>query len=279
MPGLQDMLLSTDPQGWIGCAAAIGACDFYTTTAALTLPTLVIAGANDGTTPPDLVRETADLILGHRFALLRGAGHLPMLEQPQEFAELLRDFLRSIGHVLTAHRRPGPAPGPPQFQGLHVVAPQRRPDFHPVHRHAGRHRHRADLSRHARSDDGCDPFGHRTGRLWGGIITASFAVMQFLFGPVVGNLSDRFGRRPILLFSLAVMALDYVVMAVTPSILVLLVARCIAGIASATHSTANAYVADITAPEDRGQAVWSDGGGVWHRVHRGANHWRSGGRN
>ena len=99
MPALQDMLLSTDPQGWIGCAAAIGACDFYTTTAALTLPTLVIAGANDGTTPPDLVRETADLILGHRFALLRGVGHLPMLEQPQEFAELLRDFLRSIGHV------------------------------------------------------------------------------------------------------------------------------------------------------------------------------------
>ncbi len=107
MPRLRDMLLASDPQGWIGCAAAIAGADFYTTTATLTLPTLVIAGANDATTPPDLVRETADLIRGARFELIRGAGHLPMLDQPRAFAALLQDFLRSIGHVQ------GPFPAPP----------------------------------------------------------------------------------------------------------------------------------------------------------------------
>ncbi len=86
---------------------------------------------------------------------------------------------------------------------------------------------------------------------WGGIITASFAVMQFLFGPIVGNLSDRYGRRPVLLVSLAFMAADYVVMAVTGSLVVLLVARSIAGVTAATHSTAGAFIADISAPEER----------------------------
>ncbi len=97
--------------------------------------------------------------------------------------------------------------------------------------------------------------------LWGGIITASFAVMQFLFGPIVGNLSDRFGRRPILLISLAVMAGDYVVMALTGSVAVLLVARSIAGIASATHSTANAYIADISTPDERAKRFGLMGAG------------------
>lgn len=87
--------------------------------------------------------------------------------------------------------------------------------------------------------------------LWGGVITASFAVMQFLFGPVVGNLSDRFGRRPVLLVSLAVMAVDYVVMALASSVLMLLIIRSVAGITAATHSTASAYIADISAPDER----------------------------
>lgn len=99
MPGVRAMLERTDPEGWIGCASAIAGADFYTPTAALTLPTLVIAGAHDGTTPPDLVRETADLIRGSRFALMRGAGHLPMVENPPAFASLINDFLHSIGHV------------------------------------------------------------------------------------------------------------------------------------------------------------------------------------
>jgi 3-oxoadipate enol-lactonase len=99
MQRVRQMLLDTDPKGWAGCAAAIAGTDFYTPTAALTLPTLVIAGINDGTTPPDLVRETAELILGHRFELLRGAGHLPMVERPDDYTALIAEFLRSIGHV------------------------------------------------------------------------------------------------------------------------------------------------------------------------------------
>lgn len=87
--------------------------------------------------------------------------------------------------------------------------------------------------------------------LWGGVLATSFAVMQFLFGPIVGNLSDRFGRRPVLLASLAVMALDYVAMALAHTIGLLLIARLISGIASATHATASAYVADITPPAER----------------------------
>jgi 3-oxoadipate enol-lactonase len=96
---VRDMLMATDPQGWIGCAGAIAGTDFYTTTASLRLPTLVIAGTNDGTTPPDLVRETAELIPGHRFHLMRGLGHLPMLENPAAYATLLTDFLSAIGQV------------------------------------------------------------------------------------------------------------------------------------------------------------------------------------
>jgi 3-oxoadipate enol-lactonase len=98
-PYLRGLLTRTDPDGWLGCAAAIAGTDFYTTTASLRLPTLAIAGANDGTTPPDLVRETAELIPGHRFALMRGAGHLPMVEKPAEYAALLETFLAEIGHA------------------------------------------------------------------------------------------------------------------------------------------------------------------------------------
>ena len=86
---------------------------------------------------------------------------------------------------------------------------------------------------------------------WGGVLTASFAVMQFLVGPIVGNLSDRYGRRPILLTSLVVMVLDYLVMATAQTIWLLLVARIVAGIAAATHSTASAFIADISAPDER----------------------------
>ena len=64
--------------------------------------------------------------------------------------------------------------------------------------------------------------------IWGGIITSAFAVMQFLFGPIVGNLSDRFGRRPVLLVSLFVMVLDYIVMALAHTVALLLIARVIA---------------------------------------------------
>lgn len=99
LPRLSAGFLATRPEGWTGCAAAIAGTDFYETTATLTLPTLAIAGANDGSTPPDLVRETAELIRGHRFALIRGAGHIPVAEKPAEYAALLGQFLMEIGHV------------------------------------------------------------------------------------------------------------------------------------------------------------------------------------
>ncbi|MDQ2091636.1 TCR/Tet family MFS transporter [Marimonas arenosa] len=82
--------------------------------------------------------------------------------------------------------------------------------------------------------------------VWGGILSTVFAIMQFLFAPLIGALSDRYGRRPVLLISLLVMAADYVVMALAQSMWLLLVARLVGGVTAATHSTANAYMADIS---------------------------------
>ena len=95
---MRELLLTCREDGYIGCAAAIAGTDFYETTATLTLPTLAIAGTNDGSTPPDLVRETADLVKGSQFTLIRGAGHLPPVDRPEAFARALADFLTSIGH-------------------------------------------------------------------------------------------------------------------------------------------------------------------------------------
>lgn len=86
-------------EGWIGCAAAISNTDFYTPTSGLRLPTLAIAGDRDGSTPPDLVRETAGLIPGARLHLIRGAGHLPCIDAAGEYATVLAEFLREIGHA------------------------------------------------------------------------------------------------------------------------------------------------------------------------------------
>ncbi len=87
--------------------------------------------------------------------------------------------------------------------------------------------------------------------VWGGILATAFAVMQFIFGPILGNLSDRFGRRPVLLVSLFIMALDYVVMAVAGTIWLLLAGRIVGGITAATQSTASAFMADISKPEEK----------------------------
>lgn len=87
--------------------------------------------------------------------------------------------------------------------------------------------------------------------IWGGILAAVFAVMQFVFSPILGGLSDRFGRRPVLLISMGALALDYVIMALAGTIGWLLIGRILGGITSATHSTANAYMADITKPDER----------------------------
>ncbi len=91
----REMFLAAPLDGWLGGAAAIAGTDFYTTTAALTLPTLGIAGDRDGSTPADLVRETIDLVAGAEFALIRRAGHLPHVEQPEAYAELLTRFAQA----------------------------------------------------------------------------------------------------------------------------------------------------------------------------------------
>jgi MFS transporter, DHA1 family, tetracycline resistance protein len=88
---------------------------------------------------------------------------------------------------------------------------------------------------------------------YGGWLIASFAIMQFVFSPVVGNLSDQYGRRPILLLSLFGFAVDYMLTAFAPSITWLFVGRIVAGIMGASFTTASAYIADISEPEKRAQ--------------------------
>ncbi len=95
----QHMMERQSQEGYIGCCAAIAGTDFITPTSGLRLPTMAIAGSEDGSTPPDLVRETADLIPGSRFELIRGAGHLPCVEQPEAYAKILTTFLTEIGHI------------------------------------------------------------------------------------------------------------------------------------------------------------------------------------
>lgn len=90
-----------------------------------------------------------------------------------------------------------------------------------------------------------------TAAIWGGVLSTAFAAMQFLFGPVLGNLSDAYGRRTVLLISLFVMALDYVVMAVAGSIWLLLAGRIVGGVTAATHSTASAFMADVSKPHEK----------------------------
>ncbi len=87
--------------------------------------------------------------------------------------------------------------------------------------------------------------------VWGGMLAFTYASMQFLFGPTVGNLSDHFGRRPVLLTSLLVMSGSYLIFAQAQTIWLLFAARAITGVTGATFATANAYMADITAPEKR----------------------------
>nr|WP_170538001.1 3-oxoadipate enol-lactonase [Ruegeria arenilitoris] len=95
----RNMMVRQPVQGYLGCCSAISGTDFYTPTSGLRLPTLGIAGSEDGSTPPDLVRETVDLIPGSRFELIRKAGHLLCVERPEVYAELLNAFLRETGHI------------------------------------------------------------------------------------------------------------------------------------------------------------------------------------
>lgn len=90
---------ATPLAGYLGCMEAIADTDLYESTAGLRLPTMVIAGTEDGSTPADLVRETAGLIPASQFELIRQTGHMPAVEKPDAFASLLTDFLARIGHI------------------------------------------------------------------------------------------------------------------------------------------------------------------------------------
>ncbi len=86
---------------------------------------------------------------------------------------------------------------------------------------------------------------------YGGWLNMCYAVMQLLFAPVLGNLSDKYGRRPVLLFSLFGFSIDYLFLSFAPSIFWLFVGRCISGITGASFTTASAYIADISSDKDR----------------------------
>lgn len=86
---------------------------------------------------------------------------------------------------------------------------------------------------------------------WGGWLTATYAILQFLFAPILGRLSDRYGRRPVLLFSLFGFALDYLLLYFAPNIWWFFIARAISGITGASITTASAYIADISTPQTR----------------------------
>jgi len=86
-----------------------------------------------------------------------------------------------------------------------------------------------------------------------GFIVAVYALMQFLFAPVLGSLSDRFGRRPVILIALLGFGINYLLLALAPNLTWLIVARIISGILGASITTANAYIADISTPQNRAQ--------------------------
>ncbi|KJZ20656.1 3-oxoadipate enol-lactonase [Loktanella sp. S4079] len=95
----REMFCTTPVAGYTGVCAAIGGTDFYTPTSGIRVPTLGIAGSEDGATPPDLVRETIDLIPGSQFTLMRRSGHLPCVEAPEGYANLLKQFIKDIRHA------------------------------------------------------------------------------------------------------------------------------------------------------------------------------------
>lgn len=95
----RNMLTRTTLTGYLGCCEAIRDTDLRESTSLLRLPVMALCGDEDGSTPPDLVRETAALVPGAEYHLIRGAGHLPCIEQPEMTAQHLTAFMRRIGHV------------------------------------------------------------------------------------------------------------------------------------------------------------------------------------
>ncbi len=87
-----------------------------------------------------------------------------------------------------------------------------------------------------------------------GLFVTTWALMQFFFSPILGMLSDRYGRRPVVLLSNFGLGLDYIVMALAPTVGWLFLGRVLSGITSSSMPTANAYISDVTPPEKRAKA-------------------------
>ncbi len=98
-----------------------------------------------------------------------------------------------------------------------------------------------------------NPVGASENSMISGYLLFSYAVLQFFAAPVLGNLSDRFGRRNVLLASLFAYAVNYLIMGFATTLWVLFIGRVLTGVASATYATANAVIADVTPPEERAQ--------------------------
>ncbi|MCW1952431.1 MAG: alpha/beta fold hydrolase [Octadecabacter sp.] len=98
-PKLEEWLTRANAEGFAATCEAIAGTDFYTPTSGLRLPTLGLCGNDDKATPPDLVRETTDLVPGSQFHLVRGAGHIAPVAHADDITTRLREFLTSIGHV------------------------------------------------------------------------------------------------------------------------------------------------------------------------------------
>ncbi len=99
LAGWRNMLVRTPPGGYSGTCAAIRDTDLRPDAGRIAVPTLCVAGDQDGSTPADLVKGTADLIPGARFALIEGAGHIPCVEKPDELSGLIKKHLREAGLV------------------------------------------------------------------------------------------------------------------------------------------------------------------------------------
>ena len=99
LAGWRNMLTRTPADGYLATCAALRDCDLTAEVPKIRVPTLFVAGEEDGSTPPALVKATSDLIPGARFELIKQAGHLPCIEQPEALAKLISAHLKEAGHV------------------------------------------------------------------------------------------------------------------------------------------------------------------------------------
>ena len=103
---------------------------------------------------------------------------------------------------------------------------------------------------------------------WYGLLVVAYGVMQFFCAPLLGALSDRFGRRPILLWSLLGLGVHFLLLGLAPSLALMLLARIIGGTAGASFSVASAYASDVTPPERRAKSFGMIGARIRPRLHR-----------